>query len=162
MNKPSRRAVVRTGVWAVPAVATVAAAPAFATGSNEPPPVTVDGVGQGCKFPGHSTHDDQTWYGYRLTLTFHNTSGVAQPIVVQSFVISGAPTTDVNPTSFTVPAGDSTKTFIVQSTNSAQRYATIVYVVDGQTVTTQVDFTKFNPCKCADDADPSDPNADCS
>ena len=30
MNKPSRRAVVRTGVWAVPVVATAAAAPAFA------------------------------------------------------------------------------------------------------------------------------------
>ena len=30
MNKPSRRAVVRTGVWAVPVAAPAGAAPAFA------------------------------------------------------------------------------------------------------------------------------------
>jgi hypothetical protein len=36
-------------------------------------------------------------------------------------------------------------------------------MVDGQTVTTVVDFAKFNPCKCKQNgADPSDPDADCS
>ena len=54
MNKPSRRAVVRTGVWAVPVVATAAAAPAFA-GTGTPPPVIIVGVGAGCKLPGNST-----------------------------------------------------------------------------------------------------------
>jgi hypothetical protein len=159
MNKPSRRAVVRTGVWAVPVVATAAAAPAFA-GTGEPPPVTIDGIGQGCKFPGHST---EVAFGYRMTLTFHNTSGVVQPITIVSFEISGKATTDVTPKSFTVPDGDSPKTFIVQSSTSSQRFATVTYIVDGQTVTTVVDFGSFPPCKCdPKDADASDPNSNCS
>ena len=159
MNKPSRRAVVRTGVWAVPVVATAAAAPAFA-GTGEPSPVTIDGVGQGCKFPGRST---DVAYGYRMTLTLHNTSGTSQPVTVVAFTISGKPTTDVKPSSFSVPDGDSTKTFIVQSTTSSERFATVTYIVDGQTVTTSVDFDKFNPCKCdPNDADASNPNSNCS
>ena len=158
MNKPSRRAVVRTGVWAVPVVATASMAPAFA-GSGTPP-VTIDGVGTACKFPGKSTEVE---FGYRMTLTFHNTSGVTQPITIVSFTISGAPTTDVNPKSFSVPAGDSPKTFIVQSSNSAQRMATVTYIVDGQTVSTVVDFGSFPPCKCdPKDADASDLNSNCS
>ena len=159
MNKPRRRAVVRTGVWAVPVVATAAAAPAFA-GTGEPPPVTIDGVGVGCKFPGRST---DIAFGYRMILTFHNTSGIPQPIVVESFTISGKATTDFIPKAFTVPAGDSPKLFIVESSTSSQRFATVTYMVDGQTVTTVVDFTKFDPCKCKqNDEDPSDPNADCA
>jgi hypothetical protein len=159
MNKPSRRAVVRTGVWAVPAVATAAAAPAFA-GTGEPPPVTIDGVGQACKLPGQSTDVN---YGYRMVLTFHNTSGTAQPITIVNFNISGKPTTDIDPTSFTVATGDTMKVFIVTSSNSAQRDATVTYIVDGQTVTTAVVFDSFKPCKCdPKDADPADPASNCS
>jgi hypothetical protein len=161
MKNPSRRAVVRTGVWAVPVVATAAAVPAFAATSGEPPPVTIDGIGQGCKFPGHSVKGFD--FGYRMVLTFHNTSGVPQPITVDSFTISGKATTEFTPKSFIVPDGDSTKLFIVQSTTSSQRFATVTYTVDGQTVTTIVDFGSFPPCKCKqNDADPADPNADCS
>ena len=158
MNKPSRRAVVRTGVWAVPVVATASMAPAFA-GSGTPP-VTIDGVGTACKFPGRST---DVAFGYRMTLTFHNTSGVTQPIIIVAFTISGKATTDVTPKAFSVPAGDSTKTFIVQSSTSSQRFATVTYIVDGQTVTTVVDFGSFPPCKCdPKDADASDPASNCS
>jgi|tagenome__1003787_1003787.scaffolds.fasta_scaffold20979089_4 hypothetical protein len=160
MNKPSRRAVVRTGVWAVPVVATAAAAPAFAGTGDPPPPVTIDGIGEGCKFPGKSTDVE---YGYRMVLTFHNISGSTQAITVLSFTISGKGTTEFTPKSFTVPDGDSNKLFVVQSTTSSERYATVTYMVDGQTVTTVVDFAKFNPCKCKQNgADPSDPDADCS
>jgi hypothetical protein len=159
MKKPSRRAVVRTGVWAVPVVATAAAAPAFA-GTGTQPPVRVDAVGQGCKLPGNST---DVRNGYRMVLTFDNTSGSMQPITVISLTISGAPTTDVTPKSFTVPAGTSTRTFIVQSTTSSQRTATITYLVAGQARSTVVTFGSFEPCKCdPKDADPSDPNSDCS
>lgn len=159
MNKPSRRAVVRTGVWAVPVIATAAAAPAFA-GTNDPPPVTIDAIGQACKLPGQSTDVD---YGYRMVLTFHNTSASAQPITIVSFKISGAPTTDITPKQFTLSTGDSTKLFIVQSTNSAQRDATVTYLVDGQTISTVVSFASFNPCKCdPKDADPADLSSDCT
>jgi hypothetical protein len=158
MKKPSRRAVVRTGVWAVPVVATAAAAPAFA-GTNAPPPVTVDAVGAACKLPGSSTDVRK---GYRMVLTFHNTSGSPQAVVVTSFTISGAPTTDVTPKSFTVPNGISSRVFIVQSSTSSQRSATVSYLVNGQSRSTVVDFGSFNPCKCdPKDADPSDPNSDC-
>jgi hypothetical protein len=98
-----------------------------------------------------------------MVLTFHNTSGSPQPITVVSFEISGAETTEFTPTQFSVPNGDSTKLFIVQSTNSAQRYATVTYMVDGQTISTVVDFASFNPCKCdPKDADPADPRSNCS
>jgi hypothetical protein len=159
MQKPSRRAVVRTGVWAVPVVATAAAAPAFA-GTNTPPPVCVDGAGHGCKLPGNSTDVRK---GYRMVLTFHNTSGSAQPITVTSFTISGAPTTDLTPKSFTVPTGTSTRVFIVQSTTSSQRAATVSYLAAGQSRSTVVDFGSFKPCTCdPKSADPSDPGSDCS
>ena len=159
MKKPSRRAVVRTGVWAVPVIATAAAAPAFA-GTGTPPPVSVDAVGHGCKLPGGST---EVRKGYRMVLTFHNTSGSAQPITITSFTISGAPTTDVTPKSFTVPTGTSTRVFIVQSSTSSERAATVSYLAGGQSRSTVVDFGSFKPCHCRPkDADPSDPNSDCS
>jgi hypothetical protein len=159
MKKPSRRAVVRTGVWAVPVVATAAAAPSFA-GTHAPPPVTVDCVGHGCKLPGSSTDVRK---GYRMVLTFHNASADPQPVTVTSFTISGAPTTDLTPKSFTVPSGTSTRVFVVQSTTSSQRAATVSLLVAGQSQSTVVDFGSFKPCKCdPKDADPSDPNSDCS
>ncbi|MFZ2014612.1 MAG: hypothetical protein WAV00_12370 [Nocardioides sp.] len=62
-----------------------------------------------------------------------------------------------------MPDGDSTKLFIVQSSTSSQRYATVSYQVLGQVYTTVVDFGSFPPCKCKqNDADLTDPNADCS
>jgi hypothetical protein len=92
MNKPSRRAVVRTGVWAVPVVGTAAAAPAFAR-TGEVPPVSIDGIGQGGTFPGKSV---------------------------------------------------------------------ATYLVDGQTITTVVDFTRFDPCQCTQNgADPSATHVAC-
>jgi hypothetical protein len=158
MKKPSRRAVVRTGVWAVPVVATAAAAPAFA-GTGTPSPVTVDCVGVACKLPGGSSDVRK---GYRMVLTFHNTSGSAQPITITSFSIGGAPTTDVTPKSFAVPIGTSTRVFMVQSTTSSQRAATVSYLVAGQSRSQVVDFGSFKPCSCEpQDADPSDPNSDC-
>jgi hypothetical protein len=102
-------------------------------------------------------------FGYRMTLTFHNISGGSQPITIVNFEISGKTTTDVDPRNFTVANGDSTKTFIVQSTTSSQRYATVTYIVDGQTVSTVVDFGSFAPCKCdPKDADASDLDSNCS
>jgi len=159
MNKPSRRAVVRTGVWAVPVVATAAAAPAFA-GTGAPPPVTIDCVGAACKLPGNST---DVLKGYRMVLTFLNTSASPEPVTITSFTISGAPTTDITPKSFTVPHGTSTRVFIVKSTTSAQRSATVSYLSAGQSKSVVVDFGSFDPCKCTPKgADPSDPNSNCS
>jgi hypothetical protein len=160
MNKPSRRAVVRTGVWAVPAVATVAAAPAFA-GSGT---VTIDSTGAACKIPGESSHDETTYKGYRMVLTFHNPSGSAQNITITDFQITGATVSAFTPTAFAVPTGDSTKLFIVTSTTSSQRTATVTYAVDGVVQPPVViSFDSFNPCKCdPKDADPSDPASNCS
>jgi|tagenome__1003787_1003787.scaffolds.fasta_scaffold19166418_2 hypothetical protein len=56
MTRPSRRAVVRTGVWAVPVVATRAAAPAFA-GRGAPRPLTVDRGSAACRLPNDPKSD---------------------------------------------------------------------------------------------------------
>jgi hypothetical protein len=45
VNRPSRRAVVRTGVWAVPVVPTAAAAARASAGTGEAARVTIDGIG---------------------------------------------------------------------------------------------------------------------
>jgi hypothetical protein len=170
MNKPSRRAVVRTGVWAVPVVATAAAVPAFA-GSVQPP-VTIDATGHACKLPGESTHNGNSYFGYRMLLTLYNDTGSDQSIQIVSFTISGADTI-LDPTGTHIPVAASCTTasggcdalIFVQSTNSAQRTATVCYTVDGTvgTFCTPVTFPTFNPCKCTPkDADPTDPASNCS
>ncbi len=165
MNKPSRRAVVRTGVWAVPVVATAAAAPSFAgtgdSGCTANGDVCVSGVGSGCKLPGHST---DTFYGYRMVVTFTNNTTSPAPVTLLGFTISGKPTTgfpvgkvlSLNP-------GPNPELFIVTSTASSQRSATITYQYQGASYQQTVAFDAFGPCKCnPNDADPTDPASDCS
>lgn len=161
MNKPSRRAVVRTGVWAVPVIATAAAAPAFA--GTTTPPVDVEGVGSGCKLPGHSTHNGETWYGYRMVVTFDNNTATAQDITLISFTISGKPTQGFpEGSTITLDPGSNPELFIVTSSASSQRTATITYQYDGTIYTKTVTFPAFNPCKCTPkDADPTDPASNC-
>ena len=130
MNKPSRRAVVRTGVWAVPVVATAAAAPAFA-GTGTPPPVTIGAVGRGCKLPGNST---DVYKGYRMVLTFDNTSGTAQVDRPSRTLRSPAPLVHrfSRPTTLHRSARPSTQLFIVTSTTARSVCAvTVSYAVGG-------------------------------
>jgi len=141
MNKPSRRAVVRTGVWSVPVVAVATIAPAYATTSGNPPPVTITGVGSGCKLPGNPND-----WSYRIVLNFKSTSSTAEAITILKFDISGAPTSTFSPATFTVPSGVSSKAFVVSSSNSANRSATITYTVEGQTYTVAVAVPTFHPC----------------
>lgn len=163
MNKPSRRAVVRTGVWAVPVVATAAAAPAFA-GTGSPPPVTIGSVGSGCKLPGHSTHHGESWYGYRMLVTFQNNTSAPQTVTLLDFKMSGK-ATDGFPVGqvLALAPGNTPQLFIVTSASSSQRTATITYAVSGQTYTSTVTFPSFSPCKCTPkDADPTDPDCHCT
>lgn len=164
MNKPSRRAVVRTGVWAVPVVATAAAAPAFA-GTGTPPPVSIGSTGSGCKLPGQSTHNNETYYGYRMVVTFQNNTASTQNVTLLDFQINGKPTMGFPVGSIVTIAAsvDTPELFIVTSSASSQRTATITYGVQGQIFTATVTFPQFNPCKCdPKDADPTDPASNCS
>jgi hypothetical protein len=145
MNKPSRRAVVRTGVWAVPVVATVAAAPAFAATSGGPPPVTIDGMGTACKLPGEGQHSKD----YRFTLSFDSNSANPETVTINSFDFKGSTYTP-SPNTVVVPANASNflSTFTLFGfTNSSQESATITYTVDGITGTATVSFPAFPPCK---------------
>jgi hypothetical protein len=168
MNKPSRRAVVRTGVWAVPVVATATAAPSFAGtgggGCTANGDVCVSGVGTGCKLPGHSTHDGDTWYGYRMVVTFTNNTTTSAPVTLVDFSISGKPTQGFPVNSvLSLNPGANPQLFIVTSSASSQREATITYQYQGVTYQQTVSFATFNPCQCdPKDADPSDPASNCS
>lgn len=141
MNKPSRRAVVRTGVWAVPVVATAAAAPAMATSEGQPP-VVITGVAGGCKLPGQPRDKS-----YAITLNVTNSSPDPQPISITSFAISGGPTTTPSPTDFTVPSGQSTITFVVSGLSSSQRQATatVTYMSNGTVETFSFSIDGFHP-----------------
>ena len=174
MNKPSRRAVVRTGVWAVPAVTVAAAAPAFATvsGGGCVGEVCLSGQGAGsCKLPGESTHNGSTYFGYRMVLHFTNDSGSDQVVNIDSIdfgkdtdttITFGGPYT-ILATSTTANGGQNV-VVILQSTNSANTTAVVCFSVEGSgSACTTVTFASFKPCKCKqNDADPTDPNADCS
>jgi hypothetical protein len=148
----------------VPVVATAAAAPAFA-GTGTPPPVTIDSVGSGCKLPGQSTHNNETYYGYRMVVTFQNNTATTQNVTLLDFKISGKPTTGfpIGSVLTLAASADTPELFIVTSSASSQRTATITYSVQGQVLTSTVSFPVFNPCKCdPKDADPSDPASNCS
>lgn len=168
MNKPSRRAVVRTGVWAVPVVATAAAVPAFATGSGpsctQDGNVCVEGIGSGCKLPGESTHNGETYFGYRMVVTFDNNTTSDITITLDDFQISGKPTIGFPTGSVLTLSPDANpELFIVTSSASSQRSATIFYTYNAVQYSATVHFDTFNPCKCdPKDADPTDPNANCS
>jgi hypothetical protein len=148
MNKPSRRAVVRTGVWAVPVVATAAAAPAFA-GTDNPPPVQISAVGSVCKDPG----EGQNTKDYEFTISFTNNAGTAQTVHFVHFLFKGkdnVPLSDV-----VVPAGASNWAYTVKLTNFDDSSSNPVAVVDytvsstgGVVYEQEVTFsTPIHPCK---------------
>jgi hypothetical protein len=122
MNKPSRRAVVRTGVWAVPVVATASMAPAFA-GSGTPP-VEITGVAAACKMPG-----EPRGKSYAIILNVHNSSdAVTLNITDITIKVTGAPVTTIGycPSTFTIPPGDSQITvFVTDGINSQNKAADI-------------------------------------
>jgi hypothetical protein len=162
MNKPSRRAVVRTGVWAVPVVATAAATPAFA--GTTTPQVDIECMGSGCKLPGHSTHGAETLYGYRMVVTFDNTTTSSQVIALIDFTISGKAVTGF-PTGnqVTLQPGPNPQTFIVTSPASSHGTATVTYQYAGNIYTKTVTFPDFNACTCSPmDAHPTHPASECA
>jgi hypothetical protein len=157
MNKPSRRAVVRTGVWAVPVVATAAAAPAFATVSCTDC-VTITGFAGGCKLPGNPRGKS-----YAITLNVTN-PGPAQTMCIDGIVVTGAPLVQECPTCFDVPSGDSQIVIYVSDiTNSQQKAATVTinYTSHGSTQQFSFDINGFHPFQDQTCPKTLQPPADC-
>jgi hypothetical protein len=158
MNKPSRRAVVRTGVWAVPVVATAAVAPAFAAASCSDC-VTITGFAGGCKMPGKKRGKS-----YAITLNVTN-PGPPQTMTIAGIVVTGAPLVQECPESFLVPSGKSQITiFVSDITNSQQKAATvtITYYSNPQTLSTfSFDIDGFHPFNDATCPKTLEPPADC-
>jgi hypothetical protein len=125
MNKPSRRAVVRTGVWAVPVVATASMAPAFA-GSGSPP-IEITGVAAACKMPGVVRGKD-----YAIILNVHNSSTADTLTIdkIQVTIVKGQQTSTVGycPSTFAVPPGDSQITVFVTDGITSQNKAADITV----------------------------------
>jgi hypothetical protein len=126
MNKPSRRAVVRTGVWAVPVVATATVAPAFANGSICTNCVTITGLAAGCKLPGVPRGK-----AYALVFNVTNT-GPAQTLTINTLMVSGTGLVAECPATFDVPTGDSQiVVYVTDGINSQQKNATGTINYDG-------------------------------
>jgi hypothetical protein len=165
MKKPSRRAVVRTGVWAVPVVATAAVAPAF---GRTMPPVDIEGMGSGRRLPGHSTSDGETFYSYRMAVTFDNNTTTSQLITLIDFTISRTAVTGFPIGSqLTLQPGATQEHFVVTSSASSQRTATITYEYGGNIHTKTVTFPdlklwNFTSVPTPKDADPTDPDSICA
>ena len=137
-----RRAVLHAG-WTVPAVIAVSAAPALALSH----PISITSFAGSCKLPGQSCNPAN--YGYRMIVTFR--ANQAGTVHIDSFDITGAPTTGISPTTFPVGAGNTTVTFEVYSTNSANRDAVITYTFTPTggspgTYTASVNLQGFHPC----------------
>jgi hypothetical protein len=137
MKKPSRRAVVRTGVWAVPVVATAAPASAGTT----TPQVEIESMGSGCQLPGRSMHDGETFFDYRMVVTFDNLTASPQVIALIDLTINGKPVTGF-PTGSQVSLqpGPNPQLFVVNSAARSQRAATITYQYNGTILTQMVTF----------------------
>jgi hypothetical protein len=138
-----RRAVLHAG-WTVPAVLAVTAAPALALSG----PIDITSFAGSCKLPGNSCSPAS--FGYRMIVTF--TANQAGSVHIDSFDITGAPTTGISPTTFAVGAGNTQVIFEVYSTTSSQRSATITYTFTPTggspgTYTASVDLASFKPCK---------------
>ena len=149
MNKPSRRAVVRTGVWAVPVVATAVAVPAAFAGSGTPP-VIVSGKGNVGKDPG----EGQNTKDYEFTIFFTNETSDPQTVNIANFNFKDRDNVP-NPASVVVPANATNFPFVIKVLNfddsSSNPLATISYTVtsSGSTVySASISFdTPIHPCK---------------
>jgi hypothetical protein len=161
MKKPSRRAVVRTGVWAVP-VATAAAAPTFAR--TTAPAVAIESIGSGSRQPGHSTHDGQTCYRAQMVVTFRNTTTSPQPVTLIDFTIGGKAVTGFpTGTQLMLQPGSNPESFVVTSSASSQRTATMTYQYHGNIVTKTVSFPDFDmSTRTPQDTDRRDPVSSCA
>jgi hypothetical protein len=140
MNKPSRRAVVRTGVWAVPVVATASMAPAFA-GSGVPP-ITITGVAASCKLPG-----EKRGKSYAIILSVHNSSTTDTLSITEiDITVTGAPVKQVAycPSTFSVPPGDSTLTVYVSDAINSQQKAADITIFYTSPLDSGVQFFSFH------------------
>jgi hypothetical protein len=147
MNKPSRRAVVRTGVWAVPVVATAAAVPAFAAVSCTDC-VTITGFGGGCKMPGNPRGKS---YAIKLEVT---NPGAPQVLTIDHITVTGAPLVQECPDNFLVASGNSEIIlFMSDISNSQQKQATVTINYTSGGVAAQFSFVidgfkPFNGVEC--------------
>jgi hypothetical protein len=176
MNKPSRRAVVRTGVRAVPVVGPVGGAlvgPGLSAGAPAPggttiPAVDIEGMGSGRRLPGHSTRDGQTFYDYKMVVTFDNSTTSPQVITLIDFTISRTAVTGFPTGSrLTLQPGATPETFLVTSSASSQCTATITYQYHGNIYTKMVTFPvlelwDYTPMPTPTDVASIDPALNCA
>lgn len=144
-----RRTLVAGTAWAIPAVAVVGAAPAFAAS-----PVCVGGVcisvQEACKHPGEGQHDKE----YHFTFKFCNNG--SQTLVLAVTAMSLLPKSGAAPV-FTVPAGTGAElapggcfTFTLHSTsstNSANGVATLTYTINDTEFSAKVQADTLPPCQ---------------
>jgi hypothetical protein len=99
-------------------------------------------------------------------VTFDNKTSASQTVTLISLTIDHKPVTGFPATGTQLTFDPNSKTpelFIVYSSASSQRSATITYSVNGQVVVQEVSFATFNPCKCnPKNADPGLVTSDCS
>lgn len=158
MTQHSRRTVIRTAAWSVPAISIVAAAPAYADVSGTPPECTTSVcltqiADTSCKLPGQSTDIS---FGYRFYLTFTSTATTPLDVTILSFTFDGGETITkiqgtnpqkVAPGTATGSTDTTIGPFTIQSTNSANQSATVTYQVGSETATSQsFDISGFKPC----------------
>jgi hypothetical protein len=160
MKKPSRRAVVRTGVWAVPVVA--AAAPAFPASTT--PPVDIEQMGSARKLAGRGAHHGETLYDYRMVVTFDNTTASPQVVALIDLTVGGKAVTGFPTGSeITLQPGSNQQVLVVTGPASSERTATITYQYGGNIVTRTVAFPDLNPYTCeSQGADLIDPASECA
>ena len=154
MSTPTRRTVVRTGAWAIPAVTTLAAAPAFAHYSGQQC-VTVTAVGAACK---KKTREDRTSAArgsttdggssssnqYVVTLSF--SACAAKCVTIVGWTMTSTAASSVSPRTVNLPSGTSTQTFTVTESGTPGTTLTVSYSVDGHTYTSSVDLGTVGTC----------------
>ena len=141
----TRRAVVRTGAWAVPAIAAAATAPAYASVS-QPCCVSLVGVASACRRRGcHEPHHGASVpAGYTVSLQFDACE--CTTIAVVAWDMTGTPAESVSPTTVELARGRSTHTFTVRESGVPATSLKLSYSVDGHVRTETVPLGRVGRC----------------
>ncbi|MFV0462180.1 MAG: hypothetical protein ACK5MP_03130 [Nostocoides sp.] len=145
-----RRTLVAGTAWAIPAVAVVGAAPAFAGSPTCDDTGICVGLAEACK---HAAGGDKI---YHLTFSFCNTTNTSAEVCVTALTLNTNGGGDPQPT-FTIPAGSCCTaepnmccemTFeSSQSGDTSQGTINIDYTVNGNTQTASITIPSLHPCK---------------
>jgi hypothetical protein len=143
MTTSTRRAVIRTGAWAVPAVAAAATAPAYASVSQS---CCVSLVGVVCACRDRACRGSRHGAPATYTVSLQFNACECTSVLVLGWDMTGTSAESVSPRSVELGRGESTVSFTVREQGVPGATLTLSYSVDGQVRTDTVPLGLVGRC----------------